>query len=153
MRRCIPRHSESRSIVEWPGPWCGGYIQFCYIFNYELNIENISFVIYVFSSDVDKGLVTSEVTMHYSSNYSPTNHSKTRASQRGFRKDVIDAVWQFADRESQRPGACFELSISSNRLALLVSKGQIKPHLAEKCSRAKLLTDGAILITVYKNDD
>jgi hypothetical protein len=91
--------------------------------------------------------------MHNSSRYAPTNHSKTRANQSGIKKEVIDAVWTFADREAQRPGGCFELSISSSQLALLVRKGQLKAHLAEKCGRAKLLTDGETLITVYKNDN
>lgn len=126
---------------------------FNFKFNYRLNTEKISFVIEAAGFARDKGLIKSETTMQNSSSYSHTSHSKVRANQRGFTQDVIDAVWQFADRETQRPGGCFELSISSGQAALLVRKGAMNAQLAGKCAKAKLLTDGTTLITVYKNDN
>jgi hypothetical protein len=91
--------------------------------------------------------------MQNTSDYTLTNHSKIRADQRGIQSEVINAVWHFADVEQPRPGKCFELSISRRTLKLLVRKGRMNPQLADKCRRAKLLTDGAVLITVYKNDN
>lgn len=87
------------------------------------------------------------------SDYTHTTHSKARADQRGMHSEVINAVWHFADVEQPRPGRCFELSISRKELRLLVRKGRMNPQLADKCRRAKLLTDGETLITVYKNDN
>lgn len=91
--------------------------------------------------------------MHNSSTYTHTNHSKVRANQRGIRRNVIDAIWSFGDRETQRPGGCFELSISRGQIALLVRKGRVSAQLGDKCASTKLLTDGETLITVYKNDN
>ncbi len=91
--------------------------------------------------------------MHNTSEYTHTTHSKVRADQRGIQSEVVNAVWHFADVEKPRPGRCFELSISRKELTILVRKGRMHPQLADKCRRAKLLTNGETLITVYKNDN
>ena len=82
-----------------------------------------------------------------------TNHADIRSKQRGVKKEAVEAVWEYADREEPCGDGCFILSISHRNCCWLVQKGMLQPKLVEHVSRLKLIVSGDTLLTVYKNDN
>jgi hypothetical protein len=78
-------------------------------------------------------------------------HAEKRTQQRAIRRQFVDLVWDHGDREEPAGGGCFVLSISTRRMRLLISKGAVNVQDAARCQSLKLVTDGSLLITAYRN--
>ena len=79
-----------------------------------------------------------------------TSHAMLRKQQRGIKSNEVDIVFFNGDREMPAGSNCYHLTISKNRLKLLVSEETICPKIAEKCKNLVVLTDGQNIITTFR---
>ena len=79
-----------------------------------------------------------------------TSHAMLRKQQRGIKSNEVDIVFFNGDREMPAGSNCYHLTISKNRLKLLVTEETICPKIAEKCKNLVVLTNGQSIITTFR---
>ena len=79
-----------------------------------------------------------------SHNNSMSNHGLKRNQQRGVKKQYMNLLISFADREIPVRNGCISLSVSKTRLKSLVNEGRLDAQMAEKMKN---------LVVVAANDD
>ena len=79
-----------------------------------------------------------------------TLHAMLRKQQRGIKSNEVDIVFFNGDREMPAGSNCYHLTISKNRLKLLVTEETICPKIAEKCKNLVVLTNGQSIITTFR---
>ena len=80
-----------------------------------------------------------------------TTHASQRMQQRGINNEIINIIFNEADKGKRCKGNAYSMYVSKKKINSLVNKKTIKPAQADKLNGVVLIeSDGVILTTFHK---